>query len=206
MKKFKLLFTILFATVLSSIAQSQISIRAGYNLSKVAKVINLQDDCEKFDWKSAANFGVTIDFEKSEKFAFRPGIYYSMKGFKADEVMPKVNLNYLEMPLLAVFKIGLTENSKLEFQIGPYLAYGICGKYKYETSVTPKNNRFESEYTTYKSFSGEDSYKRFDLGINSGLGVSYKNYYLGASYELGTTYIMNKSPNHCLSINVGYTF
>ncbi|MEE3447405.1 MAG: porin family protein [Bacteroidales bacterium] len=209
MKKITFLFAILLGMVFSSVAQPKIGVRAGYNLTRVAKLADL-DDYEYgragFDWKSAANFGVTIDLRKSERFVFRPGIYFSMKGFKDNgSMMPVTNLNYLEMPLLAVFQISLGEKTRLEFQIGPYVAYGVCGKYKFESGVVKKNDSFESVYTKFPSFKDGD-FKRFDLGGNAGLGINYEHYYLGASYELGTTFIMTDAPNHCISVNLGYIF
>jgi len=124
--------------------------------------------------------------------------------------MPVTNLNYLEMPLLAVFQISFGEKTRLEFQIGPYVAYGICGKYKLEVGtnmVKDKNGNYsaESEYEKFPSFKESALFKRFDCGGNLGLGVNYDHFYIGAAYELGAITFMS-STNHCFSVNLGYNF
>ncbi|MCR4559491.1 MAG: hypothetical protein K5685_05380 [Bacteroidales bacterium] len=56
---------------------------------------------------------------------------HSMKGYKTEgwELKHlKLNFNYLEMPLLAVFQIPLNDKINIEFQTDLYFAYGIGGK------------------------------------------------------------------------------
>jgi len=213
MKKITLLL-IMLGTMLSCFAQTRLGFRAGYNFTTITRIADFGLDDDRytdFDWKSSVNFGVVVDLRKSQKFVFRPGIYYSCKGFKIDdEVFPKTNLNYLEMPLLAVFQQPIKDKIILEIQVGPYFAYGIGGKYEYEENIV-KNNKgeFVGVYTKYKSFKDEDviqPYKRFDCGINAGLGINYNHFYLGASYEIGSYQVQYRATNHCFSLNVGYNF
>jgi hypothetical protein len=213
MKKIAILFLVLLGGVLSGFAQPRIGVRAGYNMSNVLKLVDLEgDEDEKLDWKSAANFGVTVDLRKSERFVFRPGLYFSMKGYKDNDYsyLPIANLNYLEMPLLAVFQFPVTDKLKIELQTGLYFAYGVCGKYKLEVGtymVTDENvNTYaKTEYKKFPSFEETLLFKRFDWGGNLGLGISYDHYYLGAAYELGAVVFMHSS-NHCFSVNLGYNF
>ena len=213
MKKFTFLFAILLGISFSSVAQPRIGVRAGYNMSNVLKLVDLEDDGdEKLDWKSAANFGVTVDLRKSERFVFRPGLYFSMKGYNenGNPYIPYVNLHYLEMPLLAVFQFPITDKLKIELQTGLYFAYGVCGKYKMEvgTEMLKDENGHtyaKTEYKKFPSFEETLLFKRFDWGGNLGLGINYDHYYIGAAYELGAVVFMHCS-NHCFSVNLGYNF
>lgn len=213
MKKLAFLFLALLGLSLSSVAQPRIGVRMGYNMTNVLKLVDLEgDEDEKLDWKSAANFGVTVDLRKSERFVFRPGLYFSMKGYKDNDYsyLPIANLNYLEMPLLAVFQFPVTDKLKIELQTGLYFAYGVCGKYKLEVDtevLKDENGNYytKTEYEKLPSFEETMLFKRFDWGGNLGLGIGYDHYYIGAAYELGAVVFMHSS-NHCFSVNLGYNF
>lgn len=174
-------------------AQHKIGVRFGYNLSGIYEFMEFKTDDGKA-WKSGINFGVVSDLQLTEKILFRPGLYYSMKGFKGDDYNAKFNYNYLEAPLLAVFQQPLGESLKLEIQVGPYFGLGICGKS--EIFDMPKFNTFGSE--------SDDA--RFDWGLNIGCGVNFSKIYLGVSFEDGFVSYGRQSKQHCLMANVGYNF
>ena len=100
------------------------SVRAGLNISNRLSVDDYHDP--EFSWKHSFNVGVTCDFRKSKHFLGRTGIYYTEKGYNNAEPYPYVTLNYLEMPLLAVFQQPIGRLVKLEMQTGMFFAYGVA--------------------------------------------------------------------------------
>ena len=176
------------------------SIRAGLNISNRLGI----DDYHvpEYSWKRSFNIGVTCDFRKSKKFLGRTGIYYTEKGFDFEELYPRTQLNYLEMPLLAVFQLPIGSLVKLEMQTGLFFAYGIGGYEKIRDF-----DKIPFVYYHIPSFQDKewgDNYKRFDAGINFGLGINVWRCYVGCSYDLSL--IFDKQANHCGMIDLGYTF
>ena len=201
MKRMLLFFVILLCNFAVSVAQPNLVVRTGYNHS----TWGFRGD-DKNTWVSGFNIGATTDLGRGEHACFRPGIYFTAKGYGHDDgVVPRVSLNYLEMPLLAVFKIGLGDNVKLEFQSGVYFAYGIGGKTKIEDSVviSPKDNSKSIKYIKEKSFGSNSEEDPFDMGVNVGMGVNYKRLFVGVSYDFGVI-ISCKNTHNCFMANVGY--
>lgn len=173
----------------------KIGIRFGYNLSTINKFLEFNDDDYK-EWKSGINFGVVSDFQLTNKVVFRPGLYYSTKGMDCGG--DKFRYNYLEAPLLAVFQQPLGHKLKLELQAGPYFGVGICGKSDLSLTSDFKLN--------YNTFGGDNGARRFDWGLNLGLGLHIDKIYLGASFEDGFRSLGRNNMTHCLMANVGYSF
>ena len=205
------LLIILFLTCAANICNAQTDttkrkvfsycIRAGLNISNRLGI----DDYHvpEYSWKRSFNIGVTCDFRKSKKFLGRTGIYYTEKGFNFEELYPRTQFNYLEMPLLAVFQLPIGSLVKLEMQTGLFIAYGVGG---YEKMM----DHYKIPFVYYHKPSFKDSdfgkahYKRFDAGINFGLGINVWRCYIGCSYDLSLKY--DKNANHCGMIDLGYTF
>lgn len=170
-------------------------VRGGLNVTNNVPMSLLSDQNNK--WLCAFNLGVSCDIRKSETFAGRTGLYYSAKGYK-NTGTPYTHLNYMEMPMLAVFSKQLGKNVSLETQAGVYIAYGICGETKTPTSIG---------YRYVSSFHGDNSlvetYKRFDWGWNVGAGINVNRVYIGCAYEVSALFGKHNT-NHCIMANVGY--
>ena len=171
------------------------SVRGGLNIANHVPMSLLSDP--NYKWLCAFNLGVVCDIRKSETFAGRTGLYYSAKGFK-NSMVPYTHLNYIEMPVLAVFQKSLGNNVRLEFQSGVYFAYGICGEAKVPTS---KGYYYEPCFKDNNSV----SFKRFDWGWNVGAGINIDHIYVGCAYEV-SAFFGKGHTNHCLMIDLGYTF
>ena len=187
------------------------SVRAGLNISNRLSVDDYHTP--EYSWKHSFNVGVTFDFRKSKKFLGRTGIYYTEKGFNFKDPWPYVQLNYLEMPLQAVFQQPIGRLVKLEMQTGLFFAYGVSGYAKmWDCYRIPNDDGswgdWKEKWFYYPNFKatkwGKAEYKRFDAGINFGLGVNVWRCYVGCSYDLSLTY--DDGGNHCGMIEVGYTF
>jgi hypothetical protein len=219
MKKLLLIITVLTACTFTASAQRARSssssffstekadapitfgIRGGLNLAymkvKEGHVSNTGDTRTSF------NAGVSVDIPLLQSIYLQSGLYYTSKGtkYKDDDWKETSSANYLEIPVLASYRYDFGDAAQLQFNVGPYFAYGIGGKYKEEEG--------DEEYSS--DFFDEDT-KKFDMGLQVGGGVTIsKHYYIGAAFEWGFTNLWKDADDESLKtrnfmINIGYTF
>lgn len=231
MKKFLLLTVLTVGMLFCANAQeSGFGVRASMNISKASDKYDgkVRDGESKSDYEQdfksrvGFNIGVIYDWGLSEKFYIQPGLYFTTRGGKIKEndedykYKEKWNLNYLELPILASYRIALSDNVKWHINAGPYLAYGLGGKVKWEETYDGDTDKGD-----FKAFgtADEDSdeqkggLKRFDAGLSFGTGVSFDKFYVGLTYDLGLTNIADKDVwkdhkvrNRNFSIGVGFNF
>ena len=167
--------------------RQKIGIQFGYNCSTI------NGTAVYGKMKTGINVGVTTDISLTDKWLVRPGILLTMKGFQMecgkDDFYNK-DFNFLEMPVLAVYQIGVSDNCSVELQCGPYFSYGLFGK-------------SDSPFYYYKvnTFS---VYKSFDWGANFGVGLNVFRFYIGASYDFGFVSVIHHALHHCIMANVGF--
>ena len=203
MKKIVMLAVMAAGIVFSATAQeSGFGIRASLNLSNVNNKYDGEVASEEsksdyeYDFKNRVGFniGLIYDWGISESFYIQPGLYFTTRGAKIEEseedykYEEKWKLNYLQIPILASYRIALTDNVKWHINAGPYLAVGVGGKVKWEETYDGDTDKGD-----YKAFgtADEDSdeekggLKRFDAGLSFGTGVSINKFYIGLTYDLG---------------------
>lgn len=167
----KKLFLTLALGMVAAVGFSQLrwDVKFGMNFSNATKL----DDTKALP---GFTMGVGADYAFNENWAFQPGIMITSKGFKVKENGRKATTRpiYLDIPILAAYKFDLTDNAKFVINAGPYLAFGLGGKYK------------DDDNDDWKVFDKEGSdWDRFDLGLQWGLGV-----------ELGEHYLVNFTAQH----------
>ncbi|MFV0420059.1 MAG: porin family protein [Dysgonomonas sp.] len=191
-------------TSVSMFAQLPVSlgVKAGVNLSEIQKVGD--------DIKVGFNIGVTAELALPSSFYLMSGLELTTKGNKVKDiiaatspggVMPVTtatfNAMYLQLPIHAGYKLDLTPGTKLVFQVGPYLAYGIGGKISYKAKDIKKQDFFD------------DDTNRFDFGIGGAVGIEFINKInvsLGADQGLTKVFKDTKTKNRVAHISVGYKF
>ncbi len=172
-------------------------IRGGINWAKQ----NVSYDGYSFSPKNNVGFnvGVSVDIPMFESLYLQSGLYYTVKGYKLEEdgYTEKATPSYLELPILASYRYNFSDFTQLQINFGPYIAYGIAGKYKWDDGDD------DIDYF-------DDDIKRFDAGLAIGAGMTFGHFFLGVNYDLGLTNILKESDgslkNRCQSINVGYNF
>jgi Outer membrane protein beta-barrel domain len=158
---------------------------------------------------TGVNFGIFAKLPITNSFAIQPEIYFTTKGAELTyqnvfvDGTAKFNLNYVEVPFLAVFKIVPGFN----FQLGPYASYLMSSNVK---NVSDLNFNFETNID-----SGE--FRKFDTGIAAGLGFEGKSLGIGVRYNLGlitvgkektylgTNYIFPNGKNSVLNVYLSYS-
>ena len=153
----------------STLFAQGLGLRAGVNFQ------NLTGDGVE-DGKMAPRFNIGVDYEiaVAPDFYFAPGLFFASKGSKFEwegvDVEETMTLNYLEVPLNLVYKPVLG-NGNLIVAFGPYLGYGLGGKYKVEGSEGGVSASVEEDIT-FGSNEDEDL-KPLDVGANIGFGYMF---------------------------------
>lgn len=197
MKKF-LMTAVLGMFALAGFSQVKWDAKFGMNFSNMTK------DSEA---KALPGFhlGVGMDYGFSENWSLQSGLLISSKGYKYKEGEYKETTRpiYLDIPILAAYKFYISDNTKFVINAGPYLAFGLGGK-----------NKVDGIDESEKVF-GDDGWKRFDLGIQYGVGLEIGEHYLVnltgqngfiSPYDFPDGYDGDKPKNMTFSIGVGYRF
>ena len=160
MKKY-LLTVLLGVFAIAGFSQVKWDARFGMNFSNQTKLD---------DGKALPGFtmGVGMDYGFTENWSLQSGLMITSKGFKVKEMGEKITVRpiYLDIPILAAYKFAISDNAKFVVNAGPYMAIGLGGKAKWD-DVDAK--LFDDK--------GKD-WKRFDLGIQYGIGLELGEHYL----------------------------
>ncbi|MES2372875.1 MAG: porin family protein [Bacteroidota bacterium] len=152
-------------------------VKGGLNLSNM-----YVDDVTKEDMKVGGNVGFFAKIPVTRGFSVQPEILWSMKG--AQETYNNVfgsgkyrfNLNYIEVPVAAVFNVAPNFN----LHAGPYVGFLASAKVK---DVDSKGNiNGVTDLDT-------DDFNSTDFGLFGGLGFDVGGVTLGARYTHGLTEI-----------------
>lgn len=189
-------------TVSSAIAQTtpRTGIKGGLNASTL--YIN---DVEDRNERIGFHVGVFTQIPVSSFFAIQPELQYSTKGVSANYNLlgatgrSSFNLNYVELPVLATFKLG----NSVDLQAGPYASYLLNSK------VSTKGD-LGSDFQNVN----RDNFNSFDYGIAGGLNIYFGSAMLGLRYGQGlqpvashgaARLLMGKAKNAVGQVSLGFT-
>lgn len=128
------------------------------------------------------NAGLYGQILSSEAFAIQTELLYTTKGSQADynsafgNQNVKFNLNYLELPILAVFKLG----SAAEIHAGGYASYLLNANINYTGAFANGTDQIN-----------RDNLKSGDAGLVAGFGLNFGSVQVGARYNYGLVEIAN---------------
>jgi opacity protein-like surface antigen len=183
-----------------------LGLRAGVNASKQYATDCHADQSFRLGYQA----GVALDLNLIRSMSLNTGLMFYQKGWKDkyDEVRGHIkwtdNAIYIEIPVLASYRVPLNDNVGFQLNFGPYLACGIGGK-------TKVSSDFATTYN-YKldSFDEDRGRNRFDVGLSAGAAFTISHFYVGACYERG---LLNTSQladysyrNGTVALNIGYNF
>lgn len=193
-----------------------VGFRVGAAFSDIVSDWDRYDDTSV---KTGLNLGLAVGAPISPyiPLCLESGLYYTEKGGKLDctekggkfDSNTKVNLNYLELPLVLKY-IHITDGGfGIQPYAGGYLALGVGGKVKTKT-YTGGNGSNSYGVVSRSAFGDNGDFQRFDGGLKIGCGFSYDILYADVSYEHGLTNISDDSfsstHNSALMLNVGVNF
>ncbi|WP_420187928.1 porin family protein [Bacteroides pyogenes] len=194
------LIFVLFALV-SIVSYSQVSWNAkvGMNLSNVTQI----DDSKV---KAGFQAGVGMEYAFNELWSIQPSLLFTTKGFKLDAAGKTLTANpmYLELPVMAAVRFAVADGQNVVIKAGPYIAYGLGGKYKF---AGEKVDFFgDTKVAGVTVVKGAD---KFDAGLGVGVAYEINRIFIDLTGEIGLTklYDAEKSPkNMNFSVGVGYKF
>lgn len=197
-KIFSLILTIVLSASVS-IAQSQENSKTSFAILGGVNLQNLNGkdysgDKLKNEMLIGYHAGINIQIPIVPEFYFQPGLLFTTKGSKNTDglITNQYNLSYVELPLNFVYK-GALGNGYIFIGFGPYVAYGIMGKAKYESGSLSYNSDIEFQNVVELGDPITVAYfKAFDAGGNVFAGYEMTS---GIFLQLNTQFgMLNINP------------
>ncbi len=195
----KLFLGLVLTTVVALSTKAQVYVQGGLNLANITKTNDGQTEDNNI--LPSFNVGVLGRLPLASMFALESGLLLTGHGSKAetyfnggnDYIKSKFHPVYLQVPLNAVVKIPLENESNVFFHAGPYVAMGIGGKSRQESKFGPlmtsstEEIKFSNDdpFTSEEEDAAYDRLKRFDFGLNFGGGAQLGPVILKVNYGLG---------------------
>ena len=187
------------ATVIAAICmQAQEKVNPGGNTSFGLRAgVNFQningkdENGDKLENKmlTGFNIGINAEIPIGVDYYFQPGLLYTIKGAKTEEVIlgqtinGKVKISYLELPLNFLYKPQLG-TGKLLLGFGPYVALGISGKATYDGGGSSLDSDIRFKNKVMDTDSDDFIYiKPLEAGANLLAGYEFAN---RVSFQLNT--------------------
>jgi hypothetical protein len=180
-------------------------LKGGVNLTNM-----FVDDVSDENMKVGFNAGFFAKLPITRGFSIQPELLYTSKGakLKYDNIIEgegeyRFNLNYIEMPVLAVINVAPNFN----LHVGPYVSYLAAANIKNLDDDGNNNDVTELD---------AENFNRFDYGLVGGLGIDISNFTIGARYNYGLKEIgksgslsgqlTKDSRNSAISLYIGVGF
>ncbi len=167
------LFILLICSVFTTYLFAQWGVKGGIDFSTLTSF-------QEAKTQTGFHLGATYDIPISSKFYFQPGLLFTTNGFKfkKNAMVTKacVSMYSFEIPLLFSFRPQIGNKMKVITNFGFYARYGLWGTKKYE--YIDNTSKEQSSY---------DPYNRLDIGLDLGIGISYKRISLIESFQTGFT-------------------
>lgn len=155
----------------------KIGVKGGLNFSTLT-VLNVTNERAL----AGLNLGVFFKQKINENFSVQPELLYSSKGSEITfdltnfHGIAKINLNYLDLPVLLVFN----PTPYFNIHIGPYFGVLIYTNIKTINEPVPD----EIYYDLGAEITGKN-FKAFDAGMMAGVGVEIGIFNAGMRYNFG---------------------
>jgi hypothetical protein len=192
----KLILSLGLLAGVSVAAQAQTGIRFG--LKAGASLTNFTGkDVEGAANKFGFNGGVVANFGINDMFSIQPEVLYSMKGAKEDGGDGKINLNYIDIPVLAKIATGETG---LFFELGPQVGFLASAKAKDNSASQDVKDAFKTVDFGYAAGVG------FQVSSSAMIGLRYNGGFTDVykSVNVFGTNIETKAKNSAFQLYVGY--
>ena len=148
------LFFILTASS-GAIAQENVSIGPIIGTSTA----NLRGDISNTNWKTGLTVGGFYNYSSKSGFGFSGQLLYTQLGARVNNRTNEINLNYLQIPLLATFFLGRPGNS-----VRPKLFLGPTANFLL--------NVHDKDGNSLNGDTRNRNYYPFDLGLMGGAGLN----------------------------------
>lgn len=201
----KKVFLIVCVSLMSLVASAQVTwnVKAGLGTAWCT----VDEEGISKETHIVGKLGVGLEKPITQNFSVMPSLEIALKGtkWKVDDYVEtftqKVNLTYLQIPILGAYRFNLNDSWNIVAKAGPYFAYALSGKIKEDSD----------EYDIFDEADMEgDTANRFDAGIILGADFEYHRFVAGIEFEYGLTNIVERedfsTKNVAGYITVGYKF
>ncbi len=157
-----------------------VGLKGGLNLSN----LSFGDEVTDNNMRVGYHFGGYLHLPVSDGFGFQPEVLYSTKGATADYNVvgftgeSSFKLNYIDVPLMGVFKFG----NFAELHLGPYIGF-----------LMSSSASTEGDFGDSETDLDRDNYKSMDFGLAGGLALNFQALQFGARYNYGLQKIENSA-------------
>jgi len=204
----KLLFSIalVLSCCFSSIAQTKIAIKAGFNYSTARAYFN--DVKQSTGFVPGANLAIQLKTEFDGPLHFSPYIAYSNRGYvikskNATGDKTRNSIHYIDVAPVLSLDFVTGSNKSFVIGFGPLAGLAIAGTEK--TTIAGVTTSQKMRFTTSKD------YGLFDLGLHTSLGYHFNKLFVEVAYQYGFASINNNEEidkrnirNRTFSLNIGY--
>jgi len=163
-------------------------LRGGVNFQNINGKDENGDKLEN-DILTGFNLGINAEIPVGIDFYFQPGLLYTIKGAKSEDVIlgqtinGKVKISYIELPLNFLYKPMLGKGHLL-LGFGPYVALGVNGKVTYEGGGSSLSSDIKFKNKVMNTDSDDVVYFRpLEAGANLLAGYEFGN---RVSFQLNT--------------------
>ena len=188
----KRLFSLVCVAMLTIAASAQITwnAKAGFGAATC-----WGDDTNNLKTHTVAKIGVGLEYPLNQNWSLMPSLEFALKGFEIKDpgLNTKLDLYYLQIPVVAAYRINLSDSWNMTLKAGPYVGYAVSDK-------------FELIYNGQKQ-TGDAGVKKFDAGLDAGVDFEYHRFVFGAEYEIGFLDMYDMSiKNMAFYVTVGWKF
>lgn len=189
----KRIFTLACVAMLTLCASAQVTFNAKLGGGMSWAPLSEKGDVDAFDNKGlfVGKVGFGAEIPVSQNFSVMPSLELAMKGGKYESkdddetISSKLNVTYLQIPVMAAYRLSLNDRLNMTLKAGPYFAYGLSGNMK-TTSDYIGNKTEKIDIFSDKEMGGKAA-DRFDVGGILGVDFEYHRFVVGAELECGFT-------------------
>lgn len=157
------------------------------------------------DYKAGFVGGAEVEYQATPMLGISGGLLYSMQGakYKGEDEEAKINLDYINVPVLANVYVV----KGLALKAGVQFGFNVNNKVK-SGSVSMDWNKFADEMNDDLEYDAFGKFKTFDFSIPVGASYEYQNIVLDARYNIGVTKVIDglDCRNSVFQLTLGYKF
>lgn len=189
----KVLFLLVMAVAAIS-ASAQIT----WNAKGGVGIAHCWGDADGLSSHFVGKIGAGIEKPLTSNWSLMPSLEVAWKGCKFEG--GKVDIFYVQVPVLAAYRLNLNDSWNMTLKAGPYIGVGVYGNVKADGGGS--ENLFSN------------GGKRLDAGLDLGIDFEYHRFVFGVEYELGFTPLLKDDSdgetysvrNAAFYATVGYKF
>lgn len=216
------LFSLLLLLIPIAVTGQELTFFGGPGFARMS-ANQMFDGMGTVNTKSIVGFhaGAWVDWEFKKSMGIQSGLMCQMKGFRSvyreeyqgssAKLIYKLQLSYLELPLLFRYRIPVEDKIKISLMAGPVLGIGLTGKISEKVKLKENGVKETEKDHEQIRFGGSGHLKRADFGLMMGAGLHIKNVYVGFFYNQGLVNISHYSEegyrlrNKVFGLSAGYT-